>query len=343
LENTTRNAHHAGTVFGSLVAVSYQLVIVGPFEYASRVAAAIEAKACIRVVAIVSRMADAEGWLLARPHQRVAVILEPSSFAEPISIGASFLRFRRGADGSLEPRDIRAQAGSKSLRVIARRIAEALPPRAHYDLEGQLSGTGLSSRDREVLKLLCAGLSNVQIAREIHLSPGTVKNYVTRLFRRLSVRTRSEAILRGVEFGLVGNAPVRRVAVAAWINDIAGRVLLHREKDGSWGLPCGRVEPGETLKAALQREVWEETGLEIAVGQLIGVYSDPHDQRHTDKSGVHEYVTVYARGRIAGSQSIPTGDARFFNIEDLQSLKLARMSPHWLEDALRDRRHPVWR
>lgn len=56
----------------------------------------------------------------------------------------------------------------------------------------------------------------------------------------------------------------------------AGELLLMRRADnGLWGLPGGFVEIGESVAAAAKREVEEETGWQIAVGRLIGVYSDP--------------------------------------------------------------------
>ena len=57
------------------------------------------------------------------------------------------------------------------------------------------------------------------------------------------------------------------------------RILLMRRSDNAhWGLPGGYVEPGESVESAAQREVREETGFEIEVGRLVGVYSDPRIQ-----------------------------------------------------------------
>ncbi len=58
-----------------------------------------------------------------------------------------------------------------------------------------------------------------------------------------------------------------------------GKVLLGRRRDIDWwNLPGGGMELGETVDEALRREVLEETGLEVRVGRLVGVYSKPQKQ-----------------------------------------------------------------
>ena len=66
-----------------------------------------------------------------------------------------------------------------------------------------------------------------------------------------------------------------RVAVSALIFNEGKVLLAHRRDIDWWNLPGGGMEENETVDEALRREVLEETGLEVEVGQLVGVYSKP--------------------------------------------------------------------
>jgi DNA-binding CsgD family transcriptional regulator len=62
---------------------------------------------------------------------------------------------------------------------------------------------GISDRELEVLELLAAGRSNKEIASRLDVSPNTVKTHVARLFEKLAVRRRTEAIQRARELGMI--------------------------------------------------------------------------------------------------------------------------------------------
>jgi ADP-ribose pyrophosphatase YjhB (NUDIX family) len=84
-------------------------------------------------------------------------------------------------------------------------------------------------------------------------------------------------------------------------------LLIQRADNAHWGLPGGHVEPGESVVQAAAREVLEETGCEIEVGRLIGVYSDPARQTVESPSGeCSQFVNLCFEGRVIGEVGSPT-------------------------------------
>ncbi|MCA9903696.1 MAG: response regulator transcription factor, partial [Anaerolineae bacterium] len=61
----------------------------------------------------------------------------------------------------------------------------------------------LSDREKDVLTLLAHGLTNTEIAQQLFLSEGTVKNYVSSVFAKLDVADRTQAALKALRYGLV--------------------------------------------------------------------------------------------------------------------------------------------
>ena len=95
---------------------------------------------------------------------------------------------------------------------------------------------------------------------------------------------------------------------SAVVVDDAGRVLLQRRADsGNWSLPGGVMEVGETIEQCVIREVREETGLDVEITGLLGIYTDPaHVIAYADGEVRQEFAITYL-ARIVGG-SIMTSD-----------------------------------
>lgn len=97
-----------------------------------------------------------------------------------------------------------------------------------------------------------------------------------------------------------------------------GVVLIRRANPPyGWALPGGFVDYGETVERAAVREVQEETGLEVTLTGLLGVYSDPsRDPRHHTMSVVFTGAAADANLLNAGDDA---SDAAFFALDELPS------------------------
>ena len=128
------------------------------------------------------------------------------------------------------------------------------------------------------------------------------------------------------------------VGVGAVVVD-DGRVLLvrrgHEPLKGQWSIPGGAVEVGETLEAAVVREVREETGLDVEVGVLIDVL----DRIRPDVDGrtLYHYVLIDfvcrpASGALCcGTDAI---DAAWVRVADLAGYRLAAATLAMIHKAL---------
>ncbi|HYC20459.1 MAG TPA: NUDIX hydrolase [Candidatus Bathyarchaeia archaeon] len=99
------------------------------------------------------------------------------------------------------------------------------------------------------------------------------------------------------------------------------KILLIKRKQepyrGHYALPGGFVEYGETVEAALLREVLEETGLVVNIQSLVGVYSNPHRDPRGHVVSVAFAAAIIGGSLAAGSDAL---DAMLWDIAELPPL-----------------------
>jgi len=124
--------------------------------------------------------------------------------------------------------------------------------------------------------------------------------------------------------------PVLTVDVLIRRND--GYVLVKRKNEayrGRWAIPGGLVEYGETVEQAAIREAKEETGLEVKLIRLVGVYSDPT----RDPRG-HYISIAYLAEAVSGELKAAT-DAEEVKVFERKPKRLAFDHSRIFEDAIR--------
>lgn len=111
------------------------------------------------------------------------------------------------------------------------------------------------------------------------------------------------------------------VGAAVLVRDDEGRVLLIRRAPGStkpglWAIPAGYVDYGEDVRQAARREMREETGLVVEVGEAVFVASNFHDPGKLT-------VGIWFAGTVTGG-TLEAGDdaddAGYFTLDDLPPL-----------------------
>lgn len=105
--------------------------------------------------------------------------------------------------------------------------------------------------------------------------------------------------------------------------DELGRVLLiQRADDLTWGLPGGHVEAGETWSQAAIRECLEETGWQVRIVGIFGVYSNPKAQMHIYPNGDREqFMSVVFAAETIERVAEPSNESAavvFFGVDELR-------------------------
>jgi ADP-ribose pyrophosphatase YjhB (NUDIX family) len=115
-------------------------------------------------------------------------------------------------------------------------------------------------------------------------------------------------------------------AASVVVVDDQNHILLHRRSDnGQWALPGGVMEIGESIADCARREVREETGLEVELLGIVGIYSDPgHVFAYDDGEVRQEFSICFSARPTGGSLAVSheSHDVRFFDSSDIPELPM---------------------
>ncbi len=129
------------------------------------------------------------------------------------------------------------------------------------------------------------------------------------------------------------------VGSSAVVVDDEGRILLQRRSDsGNWALPGGAMDIGETFAQSVVREIKEETGFDVRIDRIVGIYSDPgHVFAYHDGEVRQEFNICLACTIVGGKLSVSSEstDVRFFALEDVATLTMHESIRKRIEDYLR--------
>ncbi|WP_433462710.1 NUDIX domain-containing protein [Spirillospora sp. CA-128828] len=128
-------------------------------------------------------------------------------------------------------------------------------------------------------------------------------------------------------------------------NDNGEILMIRRTDNDNWALPGGAIDLGESVTQAAIRETKEETGIEIEITGLVGIYSDPkHVIQYTSNDEVRQEFSILLTARLMAGERrtsdessevlwVPANKATNRQMDRSMSLRIG----HYLEN----RQHPV--
>jgi ADP-ribose pyrophosphatase YjhB (NUDIX family) len=127
------------------------------------------------------------------------------------------------------------------------------------------------------------------------------------------------------------------VGCSAAILDPTGQkmLLIRRSDSGRWAVPGGYMEPGESFTEACTREVLEETGVHVHVGQLVAVYTSPHVLLDYANENRFQLVVLHFAAEPIGGHlrvSDETTDVGYFSREEIEQMEMSGFNRQRVND-----------
>jgi ADP-ribose pyrophosphatase YjhB (NUDIX family) len=112
------------------------------------------------------------------------------------------------------------------------------------------------------------------------------------------------------------------------VNEAGAVLLIRRTDNGNYALPGGGMDLGESITHAAVREVKEETGLDVEITGLVGIYTNPgHLIEYTSNGEVRQEFSIVFTARPTGGTLTTTSEASEVVWVDPASVTELRMHP----------------
>lgn len=142
-------------------------------------------------------------------------------------------------------------------------------------------------------------------------------------------------------------AELRIGSCAVIFDETRTKVLLTKRADNAlWCLPGGKMESGESIEECCQREVLEETRLEVRLTRLIGVYSNRDALVIYPDGNRTQIVVLSFEAEITGGKlglSDETTEIGYFPLDEIKSMPMHGRHKERIEDALMNQTTPIFR
>jgi 8-oxo-dGTP pyrophosphatase MutT (NUDIX family) len=130
-------------------------------------------------------------------------------------------------------------------------------------------------------------------------------------------------------------------AASAVVTNDRGEILMQRRVDNNfWALPGGAMDFGETIVQTAEREVREETGLNVEVDRIVGTFSDPRHIIEYSDGEVRQQFNICFHAKLIGGRlrsSDESTEVRWIPRADLKELEIHHTTRLRLDHFLR---HP---
>ncbi|MEU5871429.1 NUDIX domain-containing protein [Glycomyces sp. NPDC047369] len=133
-------------------------------------------------------------------------------------------------------------------------------------------------------------------------------------------------------------------STVVFVTDELGRVLLiQRSDNGDWALPGGGHDLGERIAETAIREAKEETGLDVEVTGIVGLYTDPGHLIEYGDGEVRQQFSIAFRARVTGggiTVSSESTQVAWIGVEELDRLPINPSMRLRIAHGLADRSEP---